>query len=223
MNRFDFSFGRGSAFRVFTLLSLKRSTKIAVWVDPRRIVYAKHQDEWPWYIRKWPLLGCPGLWDRFTHPYDPFREAELRGILLERRDYKSTPRYKHMLTQLETRGYTRFPRCESVADIESYYERVFQLADSMRHHGYQPSVETGAKGDIDVRIDRFGRMLKCGQGTHRLALARILNIPQVLVSVDLVHTQWLLKCMRVSAADTIRAVHSSIEQPSPTTVDIELV
>ena len=171
--------------------------------------------------KKMAIIGCPGLWDRFTHTCDPFREAELRGILLESRDYKSTPRYRNMLTQLETRGYTRFPRCESVAEIESYYESVFQLADNMRHHGYQPSIETGAEGDIDVRIDRFGRMLKCGQGTHRLALARILKIPQVLVRVDLVHMQWLSKCMRTSTADTISAVRSSIEQPSSTRVDIE--
>lgn len=214
MNRFGFSVAAGTAARIFTLLSLKRSTKIELWVDPSRIVYAKHRDDWLWYLQKWPLLGCPGSWDRFTHLLDPFREEELRGILLGRRDFKSTPRYRNMLNQLETQGYTRFPRCESVAEIESYYEGLFRLADNMRQHGYKPSSETGAKGDIDVRVDRFGRLLKCGQGTHRLALARILEIPQVLVKVDLVHAQWLAKCVRASIDETLDALRRSVEQPS---------
>jgi len=213
MNRIGFSAGAGTAARIFTLMSLKRSTKIELWIDPFRIIYAKLRDDWPRYVRKWPLLGCPGSWDLFNQPLEPLREAYLREILLESVDYKSTPRYRNMLNQLETQGRTRFPRCESVAEIESYYKSVFRLADSMRRHGYMPSSATQAKGDIDVRVDRFGRLLKCGQGTHRLALARILEIPRVLVRVDLVHTQWLAKCVRASIDDTVDALRLSIEQP----------
>jgi hypothetical protein len=201
---------RGGKAAVVSLLSLKRKTRIEAWVDPFKIVYAKRSDEWPWYTRKWPLLGCPGSWDCYEETLEPFREEELRSIILGGDDYKCTPRYKNMLKQLETKGHTRFPRCESQAEIDTYYEGVFELADSMQSQGYRPSAETGAKGDIDVRIDRFGRLLKCGQGTHRLALAHILKIRRVLVRIDLVHTQWLTSCIRSSKAETIEAVRASI-------------
>jgi hypothetical protein len=198
---------------VSSLLSLKRKTRIEAWVDPLQIVYAKHQKDWPWYVRRWPLLGCPGSWDCFNQALEPFRVEELRGIILGGEDFKRTPRYQDMLKQLQEKGRTRFPRCESQEEIDAYYEGVFKLADSMRREGYRPSAETGAQGDIDVRIDRFGRLLKCGQGTHRLAMAYILKVSRVLVRIDLVHTQWLATCVRPSEAETIEALQASIKQP----------
>lgn len=212
MNRPDLSGEYGGKSSAVSLLSLKRKTRIVAWVDPSQIVYAKRRNDWPWYTRKWPLLGCPGSWDLYEETLDPFREKELRGIILGGEDYRNTPRYQNMLRQLEAEGHTRFPRCESQAEIDAYYEGVFELADSMRSQGYRPSEETGAKGDIDVRIDRFGRLLKCGQGTHRLALARILKLSSVLVRIDLVHTQWLATCIRPSVPETIEALQNSINQ-----------
>lgn len=194
-------------------LRLKRSQSVKAWVDPLRILYAKRRDDWPRYIRRWPLLACPGDWDRFEATQEPYREAELREILIDGRNYRETVRYRNLVSQLESSGRTRFPRCESRAEIDAYFEGLYQLADAMRRDGYRPSNETGAEGDIHVRVDRQGRLLKCGQGTHRLALARILGVSRVLVEVDLVHTYWLSGCLRTSHLTPQEAIRSTIETP----------
>ncbi|MBK1672485.1 hypothetical protein CKO35_04070 [Ectothiorhodospira shaposhnikovii] len=172
-----------------------------LWLPPRRILYPKTRSEWPGYVKHWPLLGCPGRWDRFDHLHPPFREQELREILLEQVDFRATRSYARLRHELETMGRTRFPRCESPQEIEAYFKGLRRLYESMRDHGYQPSEVMGAKGDIDVRISRKGELLKCGQGTHRLAVARILGLPRILVRVDLIHTGFLRRLGNPAAAD----------------------
>lgn len=168
---------------------------LLAWVDPHSILYPKHSHEWPGYLRYWPSLTCPGNWDRYDSLHPAFREEELRSLLLDETDYTASSRYQRLCAQLESDGRTRFPRCHSTAEIHAYFKNLYALRDSMRRDGYRPSQVSGAEGDIDIRIDRSGQLLKCGQGTHRLAVARILRLPFVLVRIDLIHSRWLDSCV----------------------------
>lgn len=181
-------------FRLYRASIMPRG-KIKIWVSPQRILYPKTSREWPRHLKAWPFLGCPGAWDRYDTLHSPFREKDLREVLVEQADFRQSAIYAGMMRRLQTEGRTSFPDrvCKSVTDIDTYFERVLRLADNMISQGYQPAEVTGAKGDIDVRISRKGEILKCGQGTHRLAIARVLELPKVLVGIDLIHTRFLRK------------------------------
>lgn len=128
--------------------------------------------------------------------HEPFRKAELRSLLLEGDDYTRSSSYRRLCAELASDGRTRFPRCHSMGEIHAYFQGIYALYENMRVQGYIPSDMTGADGDIEVRISRSGQFLKCGQGTHRLAVARILGLSRVMVRIDLVHSQWLDRCMK---------------------------
>lgn len=172
--------------------SMEPRGRIRLWVSPKRILYPKTSREWPRYVKSWPFLGCPGRWDQYKNLHNPFREQSLREVLTDQPDFRKSAKYARLVRTLERDGRTNFHdrNCTSVAEIDAYFERVKTLAERMRAEGYQPVEVTGANGDIDVRISRSGQLLKCGEGTHRLAIARILELPRVLVRVDLIHTEF---------------------------------
>ncbi|MFW2132027.1 hypothetical protein [Ectothiorhodospira haloalkaliphila] len=172
-----------------------RRNNLKGWIDPYQVIYTRKSAEWPFYIRHWPWLACPGQWDLCDSPKAAFREAELREFLLENGDHSRTASYKRLVNELQRHGRTRFPRCESKEEIELYFQEVKALFSSMREHGYQPARHHEANTDIMVRIDRDGRLIKCGEGTHRLAIARILNLKAVKVQIDLVHSRWARRCV----------------------------
>ena len=171
----------------------KRKSIIA-WVPTQSIIYAKRSKDWPKYLKYWPLLSCPGNWDLYGRHLEPFRERELKEILMNGQDYKISESYTRLKRELKEHGRTRFPRCHSENQIDEYFKGLASLYENIRLHGCMPAQETGADGDISVRISRTGELLKCGQGTHRLAISRLLGLKSVPVCIDIIHTKWVSQC-----------------------------
>jgi len=194
---------------------IRRGVHVQAWVDPFTIIYPKRRKDWPRYVKSWPLLACPGTWDRYSELYPPFREAELRAVLLEGQDYEATETFCRLTADLERDGRTRFPRCHSLDEIHAYFRDLWSLHDSMKTHGYCPSTDTNAEGEVMVRISRYGELLKCGQGTHRLAMARILKVRKVLISVDLVESRWLDHCIGTYRCPPLGALGKWLETLQP--------
>ena len=162
-------------------------------VAPERILYTHIQHEWPRFLRRWPRLVCPGNWDAYSQVYTPFRLPQVQQIFVEGMPYQQTRAYKKMYDQLGNKKRTGMRGAKTVADIDRYFTDLFKLYDSMRTHGYLPRDTTQERSrdkEITVRISRDGEILKCGEGTHRHALAILLGLPSVPVVVDLVHTTW---------------------------------
>ena len=68
---------------------LKLQRRYGLWqtqIDPRTVVYRRRKNEWPAYVKRWPLLACPGRWDISDTDYAPFRrqlkESALAGDVL---------------------------------------------------------------------------------------------------------------------------------------------
>lgn len=181
-------------------------------VDPRSILYVRRSDEWPRYIRKWPFLLCPGRWDLDRRQCRPFREDQIRQLFVEGRHYTETDEYRRLLSELQRYGKTRFPACSSRREIRDYFDHVRRLYERMKA---QDGVEAGAcpggrGGGITVRIGRDGALLKCRQGTHRLAIARVLGLPSVPVIVDLMHPGSLRHEFRENHLPGRRAIEAAL-------------
>jgi hypothetical protein len=160
-------------------------------VDPLAIRYLRRSHEWPDYVHRCPLAACAGDWDLGGAGYRPFRERQMQELFVEGRPYQQTTRYQQMVQDLATLGRTRHPRCTSLAEIDRYFGRLIGLYETIKCDGYQRRGEgQTSEGEITIRIDREGGFIKCGQGTHRLAIARLLCLPRVPVVVDLVHWYW---------------------------------
>lgn len=123
----------------------------------------------------------------------------MRQLFVENRHYTETDEYRRLVRQLEESGRSLFPPCRSREEIARYFEGVRTLYESMRKWGCvspgelprgEPA-DDGRHHGITVRIGRDGAALKSGQGTHRLAIARVLELSSVPVVVDLVHPAWV--------------------------------
>jgi hypothetical protein len=99
---------------------------------------------------------------------------------------------------------TRWRNCYSQGEIDRYLQGVIDLHQRIGREGYRAR-PSGAPGrEITVRVGRDGRFTKCGQGTHRLAITRLLGVPAVPVVVDLMHWDWVVACQQQRRTATLR-------------------
>jgi hypothetical protein len=194
-------------------LKLKRN--YGLWtaeVDPKTIVYRRRKKEWPKYVKRWPVLVCPGTWDLSDQEYEPFRLAQMKELFQEQLPYQESAIYRRMRSELQNEGVTHAPKLHDLHEVDAYFSRLESLYKSMRDNGFQardPS-RTQTEREITVRIGRDGALIKSGEGTHRLALARLLNIKRVPVVVDLVHPRWVDECVRRFSTDPAQAVRLAL-------------
>ena len=185
-------------------------------LDPREI-RLKRFTQWPGYLKWWPSAVCWGDWDAAPPGSGPFREELIAEYLREDLPYRQTARYRQMVADLTRHGVTLWPGkgCRSVGEIDQYLLGIRHLYDRIRSEGYQARPDGEAGAEITVRVDRDGAFTKCGQGTHRFAIARMLGLRLVPVVVDLMHWRWARNCMQRRGAglsESVRAELAGIAQ-----------
>ncbi len=180
-------------------------------VNPRSIVLRSRRDtHWPRYVRHWPLAVCWGQWDLHatgaalsrrqqlvpvSHQVKPIREERIEQFLAEQVPLRETRRYREMMAQLKGQRMTGSTKWDTPEQIEAYLEDVLDLCRRIRTDGYCARPEGAPGKEITVRIGRDGSFIKWGQGTHRVAIARFLQLRSVPVVVDLMHWQWARACL----------------------------
>jgi len=127
--------------------------------------------------------------------------------------FRDTNSYRRMLNELETQGVTGSPRLVSEVEIDAYFDRLVKLYQSIERSGYRRSASVAADGEITLRIGRNGQLIKCGQGTHRLAIALVLGLSSVPVVIDAVHPLWVLRCQEQFGGTPKDAIRSAFSQP----------
>jgi hypothetical protein len=185
-------------------------------LDPREI-RLKKATQWPEYVKWWPSLVCWGDWDLTPPGEGPFKEELIAEYLQQNVPHRETTRYRQMVADLGQHGVTLWPSraCHSLDEIDRYLLGLRQLYERIRSEGYQGRGGDPVAREITVRVGRDGSFTKCGQGTHRFAIARMLGLPAVPVVVDLVHWEWALDCRERrggSLAEAMRAELAAIAQ-----------
>ena len=180
-------------------------------VNPRSIVL-RHVCRFthePRYLQRWPLAVCWGQWDLGVtgaalgeqrlipvgHEVKPFREEMIEQFLAEQVPLRETRRYREMMAELEGQGMTVWKKCYTREEIEAYLQGVLDLCRRIRTDGYCARPEGAPGKEITVRIGRDGSFIKWGQGTHRVGIARFLQLRSVPVIVDLMHWEWARACL----------------------------
>jgi 2-polyprenyl-3-methyl-5-hydroxy-6-metoxy-1,4-benzoquinol methylase len=133
-----------------------------------------------------------GDWDlvskkRFS---DTHLQRAVEECLLQGKPWEETAHFKSVAKQIE-KGAKRFG-CTTVEQLSQRGEQVLQLAEEIRTNGYRTRVELRQGklfDEVRVAIDRDGRFMFL-DGRHRLAIARVLGLPEIPVYVSVRHRSW---------------------------------
>ncbi len=185
-------------------------------IDPTRVVFRRRRGEWPRYVKHWPSLVCPGRWDLSDADQPPPRLEQMRELFVDRVPFRQSRTYEAMRRELEACGVTHAPKLRSRRAIDDYFHRLKRLYESMARNGFQSrrGEELSAEGEITIRIGRDGALIKCGEGTHRLALARVLGMERVPAVIDLIHYRWARRCAPTRGTPAARSVAMGLARVS---------
>jgi hypothetical protein len=170
-------------------------------VDPDAIEYYHGSDD-P------KRLGhvIDGDWDDREGRFEEttvYRSLEAR--FGEGADWEETELYADYRERLEAGD--PYWRCTTADELEAYFERIDDLYRAIEEHGYRSQRDLLASGDVSprdentdavhpavqevgVNVYRDGELVKKGAGFHRLAVAKLLEVDEIPVTVRVRHADW---------------------------------
>lgn len=157
-----------------------------LWIDPASVEHAL--DGLPvrsgYVIGRWP-------------PVDPVpfeNHVHVRFALAHWRDgvpWEETGAYDYMLERIRIRGQQ--DGCRDLSDVKRRYQRLDELFETARREGRLrtrtelDSAARGEDGGILIHIGPGGEAAIGDGGKHRLAIARLLELPIVPARIGYVH------------------------------------
>ena len=169
-------------------------------VDPDRIGY--YQGSGP---KEFGLVA-DGNWD---DPKCRFDEHPVYRSISSRyedgADWTDTELYERYRERI--RNGSPYWRCTTPEELESYFESIDRLHEEISENGYKSQRELLAEDplstrrrntdaphpilqEIGVNVHRDGTLAKKGAGSHRLALAQVIGVEEVPVTVRVRHAEW---------------------------------
>ncbi|MCQ4262829.1 hypothetical protein [Stutzerimonas stutzeri] len=125
----------------------------------------------------------------------------VRLMFLEGKNYKDTPQYEVMLKAVLSGPATAKQLgdywCRTIKDIDVYFQSLEQAYRRISTEGYKTQAQLTGEGsalgmkkddEIKLYVDRSGELILGGGGTHRLCIAKSLelsSIPGIVRGVDL--------------------------------------
>ena len=134
-------------------------------------------------------------------------------MLVENKPYYETSQFKEMEHELSTKGETVNHKFRSMEEVLQYIKKYEPIINDINANGYKTQEELGEPpfaNEIRVGIGRSGDILFLGQGNHRLAMAKILDLELVPVSVWTVHKIWAEGCFQKYGGGMLEAVYEGL-------------
>ena len=161
-------------------LDVVRSHKLIRWIDPKAIKYlAKHE----FRIDSLAEHVTDGDWDQELklfndgEVYKAVEDVFIHGTPWNETDFYVSGRLqKYEIKCEQDRAYYKKARCE-------YLNYLF---NTMRTHGYAQDPNADYVG---TSIGRNGEVI-LNNGRHRVAIAKLLSIPSIPVTIDVRHKDW---------------------------------
>ncbi len=143
----------------------------------------------------------PGEWDRYTKPHWLDRvSVATRERFVEGKTWEETEYGQHMLVLDDLYGHDFFDRRT---------ERAEGLYESMATEGYKPEPREDRK--VAVNVGRDGEVIFNNEdGHHRLAVAKLLGVDRIPVTVVVRHAEWQTIREAVASADSVEDLDDSV-------------
>lgn len=151
-----------------------------------------------------------GNWDVYMKSFEVL--PVVRQLFDEGRPPRETDEYQGYLKRIERGQLTWARGCRNQAELDRYYEKLVQAYKDIRDNGYRTQTQLGEIGNDEIRvcIDRFGEICVYGGGTHRLSIAKFLDLDVVPVSLKRVHASWIAAISDVGAVADEAAVRRAL-------------
>lgn len=162
-------------------------------VDPREIEYyllypPQYRDVYRWFGRI-----KSGEWDQNADPIE--RSKKFQGVIQryeEGHEWNETMVFDHMRELVEAGKYP--DSCQSIQDVKERYAEIDELYHNIKTSGYKSGEDLPSKRgeitDISLAIGRNGELILQGDGIHRVAIARVLDIDEIPAKISMRHLQW---------------------------------
>ena len=153
-----------------------------------------------------------GDWDLQEEPFQIL--PTIVELFVEGHRPEETIDYQKYARWVEEKDFVWTRDLRSVEDIDAYFDRLSQLFEDIRVGGYRTQAELGNDGSDEIRvcIDRAGRPVIFGGGTHRLSIALLLEVERVPVLVKRVHASWSAESARLYDGTTQTSISRGIEE-----------
>ena len=172
-----------------------------VWIDPNEIQrYPKIKPPTlPWL----PSAVLGGDWDRQLKWFENgivFRS--FRNRFIKKKNWTDTVYHTFAIEMISENGH--YKGYSKPNELKQRYKKLDELFNNISEYGYQTQRELDSieslsvhrhlhlppeMREVTVDISRSGKMLWRG-GAHRLAIAKILNIEEIPVRINVRHKEW---------------------------------
>lgn len=119
-------------------------------------------------------------------------DRAVRQRYIEGVSWNQTPAFRVKLRRIKEGK--RIDGCSSRRELERRYERLDRVAESMALEGFRLIRKTNGSLDfnqlLSVSFSRHGEPLLGTGGKHRLAIAKLLDLPSIPVLVFVRHEAW---------------------------------
>lgn len=149
-------------------------------------------------FHKWENVGyvVDGEWDLNTTLEFQF-EKSARQHFIHDAPWSDTEYFNDKMELIENGGVWRGRKTKS--EVKKVFKKWDQLYQSIKKDGYQRSLPKGLFrwqknfDELTVCIGRDGRLIRSSSGSHRICIARILDIDSIPARVLIRHRNWELK------------------------------
>lgn len=213
-----FALRRPVTVKIVSELRRHRHKLVGEWsaiADPMQILYVNPSDitksankRFNKYWDVGRIVG--GDWDADSRPLHTHPKfVAVRQRYEEGASWEETGIFEYLLERLEAEG--RVDGCYSLADIEQRYSVIDGLYHSMKLDGYQEHKVDNILDHICASISRNGEFLFSGGGTHRLAIAQVLQLDTIPVRIVVRHRKW--QQQRESIINDSERVDAHVDHP----------
>jgi hypothetical protein len=165
-------------------------------VSPQKIIFTALQE---FNLRDFHGQILGGDWDQLEKRFDRLDlYLAIRQVCQEGEKWADTIFYQRILADLQA-GISHYG-CHTESDLTEKCSRIEDLYHDIRQNGYKSQKELlregkvsdrmAAQEEVAVSIGRFGDLL-FSDGAHRLAIAKLLAIPEIPVKVAVRHADWV--------------------------------
>ncbi|MBI2450077.1 MAG: hypothetical protein HYV47_00915 [Candidatus Nealsonbacteria bacterium] len=156
-------------------------------------------------FNKWRNYGkiLAGDWDKLGPKFeelDSYKAIQQR--FLEGKKWEETEFYKRILGYIANGEVNR--GCKNKEELDERFKNIDLLYSRIKKNGYKSKEElhspegwlgkleksSAVLDDVSVAVGRTGQLLFI-DGRHRLAIAKLLNIPEIPVRIIARHAEWM--------------------------------
>ncbi|MDP6435817.1 MAG: hypothetical protein QF790_05560 [Gammaproteobacteria bacterium] len=171
-----------------------RAGKALITVDPRSIEHCSNKEFSYGYFQG---AIMDGDWDLSTKRFEDLDVYKAFEAVCKNKtsDWPETSFYQRAIKRINEGGKPW--KCATEEEFYKRCESLAELYNTIERDGYQPHSERSADveanedrlDEISVAIGRTGELL-FSDGAHRLAVAKLLGIKEIPVTVPVRHKEW---------------------------------